>query len=244
MKSLFFFFCFLIVSSLFAKDNAVPNFEWLDEDKEIYVLQNRKYRKVNRFMLTAMGSLNFSDKFVNTFGGILKGTYFLREDWGIELGLGFLSSSENDTSKGVKSQLAIPFYRSVVGFTSASLVWSPFYGKFNTFNLIYYLDWYLSLGLASIQTEDNSAAFAISDDDSTDIVNNNFELRKESASGITWSTGFNWYLTKSFSLRLEFTGIHFQASKNSKTKGTSSTTDEKDQWFHNYNLNAGLNFMF
>jgi hypothetical protein len=34
--------------------------------------------------------------------------------------------------------------------------WSPFYGKINTFNRIYYFDWTFGAGLGKIKTESNA----------------------------------------------------------------------------------------
>ena len=43
------------------------------------------------------------------------------------------------------------------------------------------------------------------------------------------------------SVRFEFTGFHYQGDE---TKGTTTNTEERSKWFHNYNLSAGLNFTF
>lgn len=241
MKIRFFVYVLIFSFSNAFASNEVANFEWLDDDKEIYVLQNRKYRKSKKFMISGFGTMNFSDKFVSTLGGGLKAGYFFHENWGIEFALGMGSSSENDTSKAIKTQNAIPFYRSITSYTSASIVWVPFYGKFNTFNLVYYLDWFVSAGLASIQTEDNSAAFDL--DNSAEIRNNAFALREESATGLTWSTGLYWHLTKLLSVRFEFTGFHYQASSSQKDSSINNVSKD-DKWFHNYNLSAGINLMF
>ena len=41
-------------------DDDEFNFSWLDPDKKVYVLQNRKYRKKNRFAIFLTGGLNLS----------------------------------------------------------------------------------------------------------------------------------------------------------------------------------------
>lgn len=180
--------------------------------------------------------MNTSDKFVDTYGGGIKAAYFFAEEWGIELAIGLGSSSENTINEGIKEQGAVPFSRSITGYTAASMVWAPFYGKFNTFNLIYYLDWFLSLGLASAQTEDNRCSF------SNVCAIGNDSLTTESVMAITWSTGFYWYLSKMWSVRFEFMGFHYSADRFRDQTGTNAYGESTT--FHNYNINVGLNMMF
>ncbi len=225
--------------STLGADSSLYQFEWMDDDKEIYVLQNRKFRKVGRFNLSLMGNLNISDKFVNTYGGGIKAAYFLKEDWGIELGFGIGKPTYNDTFDRVAEQQAVPFYNAITQHLSASVVWSPWYGKFNTFNVVYYLDWYISLGVAQVSTEDDSPAFDVS---AAQVNAKDFETKDDSSIGITWSTGFLWYLTRTIGLRLEFTGFHYKGVWTREIAGSSK--EDFDVTFHNYNMGLGLNFLF
>ncbi len=225
----------------FSADNSLYQFEWMDDDKEIYVLQNRKFRKSGRFNLSLMGNLNISDKFVNTFGGGIKAAYFFKEDWGVEFGFGIGKPSYNDTFDRVAEQQAVPFYNAITQHISASVVWSPWYGKFNTFNVIYYVDWYVSLGVAQVSTEDDSPAFDVSVSPSQ-VKAKQFDTNEDSSLGLTWSTGLLWYLTKSIGLRLEFTGFHYQGVWTREESG--ATPEEFDVTFHNYNMGLGINFLF
>ncbi len=239
-KILIVFFIIVFPAFSFAAEDNTVDFEWLDDDKEIYVLQNRKYRKVNRFNLSLLGTINLSESFVDTIGGGIKAAYFFGENWGIELALGMGSQSENNSFKGVREQSALAFYRAIKSYTAASFVWSPFYGKFNTFNYIYYLDWFLSVGLANISTEHNGRTFTLT---GTQIGDGEQILETDSSAGLTWSTGLYWYLSKMLSVRFEFTGFHFQAER--YTSGAVGVDPEtNDIWFHNYNMSVGLNFMF
>lgn len=45
---------YLTSSYTFSSEKSVYDFEWLDDDKEIYVLQNRKYRKDGKFNLSLL----------------------------------------------------------------------------------------------------------------------------------------------------------------------------------------------
>ncbi len=244
MKKIIFLFVLMFSQFSLSADESLYKFEWMDDDKEIYVLQNRRFRKAGRVNLSLMGVMNLSDKFVNTIGGALKGAYFFKEDWGVELGFGIGAPSYNDTFDRVAEQSAVPFYNAITRFMSASVVWSPWYGKFNTFNVIYYLDWYVSLGVASVTTEDDRTAFDVSN---SQVRAKQFTPTEDSSMGATWSTGFLWYLSKSIGIRLEFSGYHYNGSfftKNTTVGGTSAPKSNFDVTFHNYNLSAGLNFLF
>lgn len=217
-----------------AQDSSY-DFEWMDKDKEVYVLQNRKFRKSGRVNIALLLGNNLSNKFVDQYVGSLKAGYFFHEDWGIELGYAkAFNQQENNTAKGVLEQGAVPFYRQVNDYKSASLIWSPFYGKFNTFNVIYYVDWFFSAGFASISTSNNKNRFDVSP--LTTLVD-------ETHTGATWSTGILFHLNQMFSIRLEFTGVHFQADRYRENKSSGQVFTTK-AWTHNYDMNAGLNFQF
>ena len=54
-KKVFLLLCiFLISGVVVANEKSVYEFSWLDKDKEIYVLQNRKFRKVGKQLIHFM----------------------------------------------------------------------------------------------------------------------------------------------------------------------------------------------
>lgn len=232
----------LLVLSLFmcnmvlAAEDSLYNFSWLDKDKEVYVLQNRKFRKDGRLYVGGTGAKTLSGAFIDSYGGTIRGGYFFREDWGLELVYGKSSGSENDTAKGVKEQGTVPFYRKIDTYVGGMLMWSPFYSKINTFNRIFYFDWMFGLGAASIRTLDNRNKF--------DTTAPNFnELTAETTMGLLWNTGFRFYLNESWSLRLDITGLNYKAAKTKKATGAASTS-KSDILFGSYDLGLGLNYTF
>ena len=214
---------------VFADETNLYEFEWLDKDKKIYVLQNRLYNKVSRFHLSVLGGMDTSSKFVDSYYGSIKGGYFFTETWGIEFGHTIGEGKTNTTAKSVVEQAATPFYRKVVSMTHVNVIWSPFYGKFNTFDQIYYLDWYIGLGVAAITDKSNRNQFADID---------NTSLTTESHTGGIWNTGFLFYLSNAWSLRLEFQGLHYKSLRyrESSTSGEFSTS----AYINHYSLNLGL----
>ena len=84
-KKVFLLLCISLISGVVvANEKSVYEFSWLDKDKEIYVLQNRKFRKVGKVYVGAGGVKTISGAFVDSYGGTLRGGYFFSEDWGIE----------------------------------------------------------------------------------------------------------------------------------------------------------------
>ena len=225
---------FLASSIVVASEKSVYEFSWLDKDKEIYVLQNRRFRKVGTVYIGASGVKTISGAFIDSYGGTVRGGYFFSEDWGIEGVFGKNSGSTNATAKGVQSQQSDAFYRKVESYMGGMLMWSPFYSKINTFNKVFYYDWMFGLGLASINSLDNRNDF-----DANSSTTGS--LTSENSIGALWNTGLRFYLNDNWSLRLDFTGIHAKPKKANEINGNTIKTNNL---FSNYDLGFGLNYAF
>lgn len=230
---------FLIFLSLFsvavmASEKSLYDFSWLDKDKEIYVLQNRKFRKNGSFYIGGTVGKTLSGAFIDAYGGTARAGYFFSEDWGIEGVFGKSQGEANDTAKGVTEQGTVPFYRKIDTYMGGMLMWSPFYSKINTFNKIFYFDWMFGAGLASITTLDNRKKFEPGKPNT---------LTSEQQMGALWNTGFRFYLSESWSLRLDVTGLTYQANKSKQSAGSTDTSNSK-KLFTNYDLGLGLNYTF
>ncbi|HXH29952.1 MAG TPA: outer membrane beta-barrel domain-containing protein [Bacteriovoracaceae bacterium] len=237
MKCIFLILVSLLLSAqVLADERSLYKFSWLDQDKEIYVLQNRKFRKVGNVYIGATGVKTLSGAFIDSYGGSLRAGYFFSEDWGLEFAFGKNSGTENDTAKGVKEQGTVPFYRKVDTYTGAMLMWSPFYSKINTFNKVFYFDWMFGLGAANVSTLDNRNKFNPSSFDED-------TLTKENVLGILWNTGFRFYLSEHWSIRTDITGINYRANKTKKSQFASGTSNA-EKIFGNYDLGIGLNYSF
>lgn len=237
MKKIVLILMSLIMSTaVLADEKSLYNFSWLDNDKEIYVLQNRKFRKDGSVYIGGTGAYNLSQDFLNAYGVTARAGYFFSEDWGIELLYGRNKSTENDTAKGVKEQGAYPFYREIESMMGGMLMWSPFYSKINTFNRVYYFDWMFGLGVAQINTKDNRKLF-----DTTIPASSRKAMTSESNIGALWNTGFRFYVNEHWSIRLDITGVSYKADKE-KSDGTNKSTASK--LFTSYDLGLGLNYAF
>lgn len=237
MKNLFLILVSLVISTMvLADEKSLYNFSWLDDDKEVYVLQNRKFRKVGDLYIGGTAAYNLSQDFLDVYGGTLRAGYFFVEDWGLEFVYGKNSNKENDTAKGVKEQGTVPYYRQIDSFMGAMLMWSPFYSKINTFNKIFYFDWMFGVGVGSFNTKDNRNKF-----DTTAL--NQDDLTSESKVGALWNTGFRFYLNESWSVRLDLTGQSYNAEKTKRT-GNTGPTSKSSKLYNNYDVGLGLNYAF
>jgi outer membrane beta-barrel protein len=223
----------LIASAAIASEKSVYDFSWLDKDKEIYVLQNRKFRKDGRLYVGVGGIKTLSGAFVDTLGANVRAGYFFKEDWGVELLYAKYSGTENDTAKGVREQGTVPFYRKFDSVMGGIVWWSPFYAKINTFNEIFYFDWMFGLGVAQVTTLDNRNKFTPAAGSSE---------TSENTTGGLWSTALRFHINQAWSLRLDFTGVHYSATRKSETESGSGIS--KSQLFSNYDFGLGLMFAF
>ena len=217
LLALFLLLSLALSSQAFASEKDIYEFSWLDPDKEVYVLQNRKFKKAGHLHINAGGGITTSGAFVDSTAIQGRIGYFITEDFGIEGLYSKNSGKENDTAKGVRSSGpqgtgTTPFRRIVDNYWGAMLVWSPFYSKINTFNKIVYMDWIFGLGYASLKEKNNKLAFV-----SAFLAN---QESVESHGGFMWEAGMKFYLDQSFSIRTDLTAVHY-STNNISTPGTS-----------------------
>ena len=139
-------------ATAFAADEAVSedeyDFSWLDPDKKIYVVQNRKYTKKGRLEVAISGGVGVGEPFRTRRTLLPRAFFYVSESFGISGFMGFNSNSENGNFEGLKSvSSVVPAVRDIQSFVGGSAVWVPFYGKINMFNQIFYLDWHLEGGI-------------------------------------------------------------------------------------------------
>lgn len=222
-------FCF----QLWAGDGDVYKFKWLDPDKQVFVLQNREYRKVDRFYLALSLGMTTSNEFIS--GTALQGRlgYFFRENWGVQFLYSANSGEEKDSAKAIIAQGTVPFYRKVTNYVGGAVQWAPFYSKINTFNKIVYMDWILGLGLVSVSDEDNGLRFSRF---------SNKNLQKESHIGLSWNISSVFYISKSWAARFDLSAIHYNANNYIGTGINSSQV--KKELFSHYDISLGIQYIF
>lgn len=236
---IFFLTAFMLPSiRIQATEESVYDFTWLDPDKEVYVLQNRIYRKDHGFFVHLGGGLTTSGAFVKSYNFQARGSFFLHEDWGIQIlysknqgkeNLAAQSVRQNDVYGSDNITGSIPFRRIINNYLAGMIVWSPFYSKINTFNQIIYLDWMLSGGVTNINETNNR----------NELLQNAPISVQESHSGLIWETSMLIFISKHWNARIDFTGIHYKA-----IKAIVSENDVGKSWYNNNDLTLSIGYRF
>jgi len=224
-------YCLLISSttnSLHASEESLYDFLWLDPDKSVYVLQKKLYQKAKKFSLGGSFINSFGEEFMDTYGLDIKADYFFKEEWGVEVFYTKYSNSKNDNYRNVDVALdGVPFVRRVNQAVGAMVLWSPFYGKVNTFNRIYYFDWQFGLGLASLATESNKNSVGTSVDNYDD---------KQNFVALAYKTDFRFHLSRKSYLSIGVRNFNYQA------EGPTQRSQKK--WRDHWDLLIGYGYKF
>lgn len=203
-----------------AGEKSLYDFLWLDPDKKVYVLQNKLYKKEHSFYADIGYISNFTSKFQDTNGFQIKGGFYISEEWGLELFYNQYSNSNNDDYRNVRLVNEVePFIRRLNSSYGAVIVWSPFYGKINTFNQIFYFDWSFGAGLAKINAESNIKNVRNPTQDS--------KFEKESYNGAVLKSNLKFHLKENIHLGIEYMNTYYQAPgpKNPKSDSMRTNTD-------------------
>lgn len=230
--ALTFLLSFLFIPLSNAAEDQTYNFSWLDPDKEVYVLQNRKFRKAGRLHISAGAGITTSGPFVDSQTLQTRFGFFFKEEWGAEFIYAKNSGEENDTAALLRNEGgagSVPFRRIVDNYMGGMILWSPFYTKINTFNKIIYLDLILGVGIAKLEETNNQEEFL------TDGIN--LEETTQSHTGVMWNVGAKFFINERFSLRADLTTIHYQAE-------VASDTSNEKAWNENFDLALSLGVSF
>lgn len=199
-----YFLSHLFSFSARADETDLYDFLWLDPDKKVYVLQNKIHKKTHTFY----GSLGYlkttNSKFQDSKGLRVGAGYYLTEEWSVELLFNNYKNSNNKTYENVtRINGSEPFVRKINSTLGAVINWSPFYGKMNTFNKIFYFDWYIGAGVVKIDAESNINTVANANAQST--------FTKEKYTGGLLKTGIRFYIDRKTFAGFEFQSTHYQA---------------------------------
>ena len=207
------------------------DFSWLDPEKKIYVVQNRKYTKAKHMEMMLSGGFGMGQPYRSTWVMVPRLAYYFSESWGLSaLGV-FAANSENSNILELKqiSASSFPNVRDVKSFVGGGAVWVPFYAKINTFNRIFYIDWHWEAGLASVSTQVDLNTSATGDP----------RLQFDNYMGFYWGTGQKFFVSKNFAVRLDLLGLYYKP--NIVQRGVAQTTTQTTS---NYYLTLGASYTF
>jgi outer membrane beta-barrel protein len=230
MKNLIVIVVLVLVNKMvLAGENDLYDFLWLDPDKNVYVLQNKIYPK-HKSLYFDLGYISgLSSEFQNTKGAQLKAGYFFREEWAFEVNFATYSHQNNSTYESLKIiNGAEPFVRRTNKMSSAYIIWSPFYGKINTFNKIFYFDWSFGVGIGDMQSESNLRS--VMNPSQPNV------FRGEHYNPLLLKTGLKFHLNRQLHLGIEYQNTNFEAG--------SPKAPSKNEWRQSNDLiiNIGVSF--
>ncbi len=202
-----------------ATEESVYDFLWLDADKSVYVLQNKTYKKAKTLGIELSFLQKTGEEFQTTYGLDFKVNYYFTENWGLEAFYTTYTNSTNDTYKNLKevSGNQEPFLRKMNGAYGLMALWSPFYGKVNTFNQIFYFDWGFGLGLAQLDTQSNITSVIVPQ--APNVFTN------DTISAVAMKTMFKIHLSRRHTLGIELRNFMYRAEAPGETKQLTNSVD-------------------
>lgn len=183
-----------------ASDTDDYNFSWLDPEKKIYVLQNRKYRKADGPHLYLMGGLS-GENYRQAYQVQPRAAFWFNEDFGLEVFYTARFNSTNNAYRALEQSinnsgvLNSPYIREIKSQLGVLFNWAPWYAKINVFNSILYFDWYFSLGVGTMTTE-------IGPKTKTDATAGP-SWRSENLFAVYLGTGHLFHVSETFMIRLD-----------------------------------------
>lgn len=203
-----------------AGEKDLYDFLWLDPDKSVYVLQNKIYKKKSSFYLDFGYVTGLSSEFQDSVGGQLRLGHYFQEEWAVELNYTQYTNTDNNAYESVKAVSGTePFIRRMSRDTSLFLLWSPFYGKINTFNKIYYFDWSFGVGSGETIAESNLKSVRNPTEKNT--------FKTEKYIPVKLKTNVKFHINKNVHLGLEFNNTNFQAG--TPTRPNSNKWEQQNE---------------
>ena len=199
-----FLYCVLAVllgtiSNVQASEKDLYNFQWLDPDKKVYVLQKKVYKRKGTFYANFgyLSGLNFN--YLDVSGFLAGIGYYFGEEWAFEVFYHLYRNGANEAQKNILKthDEAVPFIRKFQSKEGGMILWSPFYGKINTFNKIIYFDWSFGLGGGTLAAKSNACCVAREDSDLD-------KFEAESFKALFFKTAFRIYMNKWLSVGAEY----------------------------------------
>jgi outer membrane beta-barrel protein len=207
-----------------ASDDPEYDFSWLDPDKKVQVLQNRRYRKALHPMISVLGGPVSNDPFRTSYVVDPRVTFHLSEQFAFEGFYSLYFNSENTFFDALSqtSPNALPTMRESRSRYGGLFQWSPWYAKINVFNAILYFDWYFSVGAGVLNT-------AL---DLRESTSDAASFKDESNFAIFASTGHQYHVNEWLKIRMDVTSAFYNT-----TIARGGT--EKD-WFTDTAFTLGL----
>jgi outer membrane beta-barrel protein len=213
-------------TSTIQDENSEYNFNWLDPEKKIYVLQNRRYTKEGHVFLNLLAGPGLSNSYRTVWNVDPRIDYYFSEHFGIEAFYTLSFNTINNTYTALQqvSPTTLPYVREIQNELGVMAQWVPWYAKINVFNNIIYFDWYFQAGLGQLGTQLANQATAQS----------NLSYTSQNEFALYAGTGHLYHLSEDWQVRVDFTGMYYRAPLQGNVGSNT--------WFSNYNFEIGLGY--
>lgn len=226
-------YLFLFIGAAHAGTKDFYEFKWLDPEKKVFVLQDKLFENQKKFYLNLGYGFQDLSQFQDSTGFHMAVGYYFKEEWGVELFTNFYRNKDNNAYSAVQTPNAgtpvLPFILRNKSIYGLMAIYSPFYAKLNTYNLIYYIDWSFGLGAAQINAEDNYADF------STGQTTPQQGYESVSKTAISAKTQVTFHLSDLWTFNIDFYNYWVKARQ-------PDGGDEKYIRFHDWLFSAGMTF--
>lgn len=222
--------CFIITNyaSAAQKQGKKFEFEWLNDNEEVYVIQDKEFPKSGRINLEAFYIDSENQPYFTTTGIGVALTYYFNENWGVDFTYkSYSSDKSNDLISLIEDRSTKPLVRKVDQLMILSANWLPFYGKVNLFNSIFYFDWGFGAGLGKAKLFSNEKTFTQSNVPLTLIESN--------PTAYSLKTYFKFYAFENINFGIQYDLTFFEAVINSS--GTKEMVNIND-------INFTIGYMF
>lgn len=200
------------------------NFSWLDPDKKVSVLQNRKFRKANRILLSLNVGFADTNAYEKSYVVDPRLAYYFSEAWGIEVFYSAFSNKKNATYMALGSTTVLPDIIELKNQVGILLQWVPWYAKINVFNTVLHFDWYFTGGVGTINANMIPGK---------GTGTSGGEISK-SLTGYHLGTGHLFHVTDNFDVRLDFRNTWFKAPERA--------VSGKETFFNSTTFQFGVGF--
>jgi outer membrane beta-barrel protein len=222
-----------IISTIFlcpllnAAEDDLYEFLWLDPDKHVFVLQNKQHKKAKKFFAQAsyLNATNVDFQNSNGFGASIG--YHFNEQLGVAVDAHFFNNSHSQAYQNILNVTnSEPFIRRPNQNISINLLWTPFYGKINTFNRIFYFDVGLGVGLSRLGMSSN-----LNNVRDTNVVN---QFDRENYHGLNSKIFLKFHIDNK-----QFIGAEFN---NTSFKGVGPRGNKSVEHLRYLNFSYGISF--
>ncbi len=229
-----------VFSSAYAASDDDYNFSWLDPEKKIYVLQNRKYRKANALHLSLLGGPASGDPYRTIYNLQPRMGYWLSEEFGIEAFYEARFHQINNTYRGMIAAALggageTPLIREITSQFGVLMNWAPWYAKINVFNSVLYFDWYFSFGVGGMTSQ-------IGPKTKDDPVVG-YQWKNENLFAVYLGTGHLFHVSENVFVRLDALGHFYSAPVYGGINTSGSANQVSNSALYStwtYNLGVGL----